>query len=112
MASITPVAMNTTNQEMPVSDHKKHARDAHNRFLEQIEVHMGHAGVNQSELARRVGISRAYVSEVFTGGRRLSVNSMFRWAAAVGIDVEIRVTKKARPRPDVSGFYPGSGGAS
>jgi len=87
----------TDNQEMPMpaDDSKEMASRSHDMFLKQLGAQMVVLDINQSELARRLDISRAYVSEVLKGGRRLSLNSMFRWAAAVGLDVEIKVTERA-----------------
>jgi len=86
-----------------MGDHKERASKAHDMFLKQVASRID----SQSDLARRLGLSRAYVSDVFKGGRRLSLNSIFKWADAVGLDVEIVVT----PRPAAASVGPSGCGA-
>lgn len=57
-------------------------------FCEVILQEMERQGVNRSELARRIGVSRAFVSRVFKG-QNITVETMAKFALALGKGLSI-----------------------
>src|SRR5262245_48124236 len=73
-------------------------------FTEDLLNLMGD-DVTQAELARRVGVSRGYISRVFRGVENLTLETMTKLAIAVGGSVRLHVAPqdqvtrwKAAPR--------------
>lgn len=64
-------------------------------FTEDLLGMMGN-DVTQAELARRVGVSRGYISRVFRGTENLTLETMTKLALAVGGSVRLRVIPQAR----------------
>lgn len=52
--------------------------------------------VTQAELARRVGVSRGYISRVFRGLENLTLETMTKLAIAVGGSVRLHVAPQDR----------------
>jgi transcriptional regulator with XRE-family HTH domain len=53
------------------------------------------AGVNQGELARRMGVQASYVSRMLKARNNMLIGTLFRAIAACGLEiVELRVRKK------------------
>lgn len=82
---------------MKAKVNKKHARDvaywseaAFLSFTEGLLRLMGDS-VTQAELARRVGVSRGYISRVLRGHENLTLETMTRLALAVGGSVRLHV---------------------
>ena len=87
---------------MKVKGKKKQARDiaywseaAFLSFTEDLLKMMGNS-VSQAELARRVGVSRGYVSRVFAGRENLTLETMTKLAVAVGGSVRLHVAPQER----------------
>ena len=56
-------------------------------FVDGIVAEMDRQGINGSELAHRMGTSRAWVSRVLAGECNLTVSSMGKLAFALGMKV-------------------------
>ena len=62
-------------------------------------------GISQAELARRVSVSEAYVSKFLNGtGGNYELETMAKWARAVGGIVQIRVINEDGEAVRVVGF--------
>ncbi len=59
---------------------------APSRYAYRVKDHRERAGVSRAELARRVGCSRAYVSDVEAGKRILTFDFAYRLAAVLDLD--------------------------
>jgi transcriptional regulator with XRE-family HTH domain len=87
---------------MKAKGKKKQARDvaywseaAFVSFTENLLVLMGDS-VTHAELARRVGVSRGYISRVLRGVENLTVETMTKLAIAVGGSVRLHVAPQDR----------------
>src|SRR5262245_60787459 len=87
---------------MKAKDKAKQAQDvaywsefAFLSFTEDLLKMMGD-GVTQAELARRVGVSRGYISRVFRGRENLTLETMTKLAVAVGGSVRVHVAPQNR----------------
>ncbi len=61
----------------------------------QLERALQSSGLNQSELAARLGKTRAWVSKILHGEQNLTLGTIAEIAAALRCDVQVRVV----PRP-------------
>src|SRR5262245_35706483 len=61
------------------------------RFTEELLALMEAQSVTRAELARRVGVSPAYITKVFRGTVNLTLETMSRLALAVGASVRLHV---------------------
>lgn len=61
----------------------------HEEVITQIRQAMADAGVNQEELARRLGRSQPWLSRVLAGRRELKVRDAEAIAHALGVDLRI-----------------------
>ncbi len=69
-------------------------------LTEQIIDYMHRSGVSQAELARRMRVSQAYISKVFRETSNLTLMTLAKVAAALGVDVEAElVPREAARRP-------------
>lgn len=68
-------------------------------FLVEINARMLAQGINNVELAQRMGTTRSYITRLFRGSTNLSVQAMTRLAAAVGCTVRMRVEDPSDTRP-------------
>jgi transcriptional regulator with XRE-family HTH domain len=89
-------------EQMKAKAKTKQARDvaywselAFLSFTEDLLKMMGN-DVSQAELARRVGVSRGYISRVFRGTENLTLETMTKLALAVGGSVRLGVAPLAR----------------
>ncbi len=57
---------------------------------------MERRGVSRSELAARLGVSRGFVSQLFTGSSNLTLRTMAAVTRALDCDLDLEVK---RPRP-------------
>lgn len=60
-------------------------------FTEELLALMDAQNVSRAELARRVGVSPAYITKVFRGTVNLTLETMSRLALAVGASVRLHV---------------------
>ena len=56
---------------------------------EQINVLLEQRGLTRAELARRLGVTRASVTQALTGSRNLSLNTLADMADALHLDVRV-----------------------
>jgi plasmid maintenance system antidote protein VapI len=89
-------------ERMKAKDKTKQARDvaywselAFLCFTEDLLKMMGDS-VSQAGLARRVGVSRGYISRVFRGVENLTLETMTKLALAVGGSVRLHVAPQNR----------------
>lgn len=61
------------------------------RFTEELLALMTAQNVTRAELARRVGVSPAYITKVFRGTVNLTLETMSRLALAVGASVRLHL---------------------
>ena len=71
-------------------------------FLVEINARMLAQGINNVELAQRMGTTRSYITRLFRGSANLSVQSMTRLAAAVGCSIRVQIEDPPDARPLVS----------
>ena len=60
-------------------------------FLVDINARMLAQGVNNVELAQRMGTTRSCITRLFRGNTNLSVHTMARLAAALGSSVRVQL---------------------
>ena len=63
-------------------------------FTEGLHKIMEANGVTRSDLARRLGVSPAYITKVLRGNVNFTVDSMVRLARAAGGEVSIHIAPK------------------
>jgi transcriptional regulator with XRE-family HTH domain len=56
--------------------------------------------VKKSELARRLGVSRPYVSNLLSGGENLTLRQLARVMWALGFEVRFDIVNRSRRRQD------------
>lgn len=61
------------------------------RFTEELLALMREQNVTRAELARRIGVSPAYITKVFRGTVNLTLESMSKLALAVGASIRLHV---------------------
>ena len=67
-------------------------------FLRSVLMEMKRMGVTQTELARRLDVSRPYLCKVLHGDVNISFGSAARLAAALGKDFSPRLTNHRREK--------------
>ena len=65
-----------------------------NTFLRAMLVRMKELGLNKSALARRLNVSRAYVTKVFDGKANFTFASAYHFARALRMDFTPQLTIK------------------
>ncbi|RCK75787.1 MAG: hypothetical protein OZSIB_3730 [Candidatus Ozemobacter sibiricus] len=70
-------------------------------IAEQIYTMMEKRGVNQSELARRLGKNRAYISKILKGTTNFTVDTLVRIARKLDAEWDIRLRESDRPQNKV-----------
>lgn len=65
-------------------------------FIAACEVRRAELGWSYAELARRMGVSRAYISKLMGGTQMSSVGSLYKLARALGCEVQLTL---ALPSP-------------
>lgn len=63
---------------------------------EQLAHIRKEANINQSTLAKSLGVSQARISEYESGKREITIPTIRKWAEICGYDFNIQFTKKAR----------------
>lgn len=62
-------------------------------IAEQIAKAMKQAGVSKAELARRLGKSRAYVTQILQGDVNFTVESLVKIAESLGYKLELKLNR-------------------
>lgn len=63
---------------------------------QMIRDAMGLAGVNQKELARRMGITEGRVSQLLNSSRNITIKTLVSMLFACGVTMRIDVRKRSR----------------
>lgn len=74
-----------------------HVEAAKFEISEQVYVAMQEIGMSEAELARRLGVSRAYVNKILKGAANLTIESLVKIGRALGREIKFEFTT-ARPR--------------
>jgi len=69
-------------------------------FTEGLHKMMEANGVTRSDLARRLGVSPAYITKILRGNVNFTVDSMVRLVRAIGAEVRIQVTPMTETKKD------------
>jgi len=72
-------------------------------FTEGLHKIMKTNGVTRSDLARRLGVSPAYITKVLRGNVNFTVDSMVRLVRAAGGEVSIHIAPKGKR--EKNGYY-------
>ena len=60
-------------------------------LTETIYERMKQKGISQRELAKRLGVSDAYISKILKGNENISLKTLIKLALALGLNVEIKM---------------------
>ena len=60
-------------------------------LTETIYERMKQKGISQRELAKRLGVSDAYISKILKGNENISLKTLLKLALALGLNVEIKM---------------------
>ncbi len=66
-------------------------------IVEELHERMRQLGMNEAELARRLEVSRSYISRLFNATPNLTVLSLAKWARALGGHVRINLVIDDEP---------------
>jgi transcriptional regulator with XRE-family HTH domain len=83
--------MGVSLRNRPADTGKSRARFLRHRLAEELRLARVTAGLTQSQLARRAGISQALVSLAERGGRGVSLEVASQMAASAGCELGLRV---------------------
>jgi transcriptional regulator with XRE-family HTH domain len=64
-------------------------------FTESLVREMERQGVTRSELARRIGVTPAYVTKILRGQANFTLDTMVRLARALGSDLHVQIGAEA-----------------
>jgi ribosome-binding protein aMBF1 (putative translation factor) len=64
---------------------------------EMLSTALEKSGVSQAELARRLGKSKGFVSQLFAGGRNLTLRTISDLADALGVRVVVNQGRESEP---------------
>lgn len=56
---------------------------------EQIVSNMQECGVTRSELARRLGVTKPYITNILNGNRNMTLRTLVRFADALDLSVKV-----------------------
>lgn len=69
-----------------------------NTFIAQIERGLRKEKFTRSQLARRLGVARSYVTEVLNGSRNATLRTIVRFGLAVGLRFRLTSIPSNRKR--------------
>jgi len=69
-------------------------------FADQVNCSMEEQGITRAELARRIGTTPAYVTQVLRGDVNFTLATMVKLADAVGADLAMRLIQRMRSESD------------
>lgn len=64
-------------------------------FLAELNAFMQAHDLSNAELARRVGVSPAYITKLFRGPSNLSIETLTKFADAIGCKVHLHLAKQS-----------------
>ena len=76
-------------------------------FIREIERRRDELGLSYAELARRMGVSRAYMSKLMSGTQNSTLGSLVKLALVLGCEVKIslvapgKAARKAAPADEL-----------
>ena len=82
------------------------------QFLRAVLLQMKALGLNQTTLARRLNVSRPYVTKVLHGDVNITFGAAWRLAKALEMDFVPQLVKVRRPVPQPAEPLPTTEGAS
>lgn len=63
-------------------------------FYTTVNKQLQRTGVSQVELAKRLGVSKSYVTKALKDGRSLSLKTMIMLTDALGLTLTVRFSRK------------------
>ena len=63
-------------------------------FYTTVSGRLQHLGISQVELAKRLGVTKSYVTKALKDGRSLSLKTMIQIADALGLTLTVRFARK------------------
>lgn len=73
------------------------------QFLAKLRARIKELGINQAELAARMGVSKAYVCKFFSGGGGVTFHSAWKFTKALKLDFIPGIRKRRRKTRAVKG---------
>ncbi|MDD2902869.1 MAG: helix-turn-helix transcriptional regulator [Syntrophales bacterium] len=70
--------------------------DAVYTFTEELHNLAENANISRSELARRLGVSPAYITKLFRGNANFTIETMVRLARAVGARLHLHIAPEEK----------------
>lgn len=71
-------------------------------FTEQVVACMEKRGINRAELAKRLGVSKAFITKLLNGNPNLTIKTMVSLAKTLDCDLNIGLNISPTKRPGVS----------
>jgi transcriptional regulator with XRE-family HTH domain len=68
--------------------------------LRLLHTALSRAGITQVELAKRLGIRKSAVNQVFRGDGNVRVSTLAEYLHAMGAELELRLVPAGKPRED------------
>jgi transcriptional regulator with XRE-family HTH domain len=84
-------------EEQFLDDPEYHFFRSSDQFVAQIAIAMDEQGVSQSELARRLGVSRQHISAFMADPGNPTMQTMVEMAHALGLRLNIELTPAEAP---------------
>jgi len=92
-----PVRMSVT-RTIPIAPKSEDTQDLQALFGENLRAARLKAGLKQSELAEKTGLTQQYLSLIETGRKNLTLRTMMELAKVVGQEVSVML-RRTRGRP-------------
>ena len=74
------------------------ALDMYSSFADEIVEYMERNGISKADLARRIGKSRSYVTQVLSGSTNISLGSLGKILHALNAELERKIVRKDSKR--------------
>jgi len=71
-------------------------------FTEQVVASMEAQGISRAELAKRLGVSKAFITKLLNGNPNLTIKTMVSLAKTLGCDLNIGLHISPTKRPGAS----------
>lgn len=69
-------------------EHKAHMISF--RFLSEVEIYIDKKGIKKSDLAKMIGTSKSYITQLFRGDKMVNMELLARLEYALGIEFKIK----------------------
>ena len=70
------------------------------QFADQVDAEMERRGMTRAELAERAGVKASYISRVLNNPENITLQTLFRLANALEMDVEIDLKARRAEQAD------------